>query len=506
VGADVVRTGTAIVPAVAAGLGRAPRKGDGRRSFGCCDRAWWPEYSAVEDERYPEGYVSTLTSPLTDNPVGRINDDLFGFRPYIEELHAAVARAEPLPITVGVFGPWGSGKSSFLRMWHDLLAFAPENKKVLFNPWKYDQKVEVWAALIQSLLAELQAEETTREKAGRLARAATWLGLKTAVAAAAAVSTGGAVSADKVDDAITAITTSNAEYYRGLNRFEEDFRDLVGEYVGERGRLFVFVDDLDRCTPESAVSVLEALKLFVGDARCVFVLAMDFDLLAEVAAARFGEGVAVSGAEYLEKIIQLPFFLPDIAFPALRESVASHVGELASNEAFWELVRIGFGNNPRKVKRYVNVLNLATAILHREGDGRGSLSVVRRLQLAELLIIRGEHRDLFRHLLAYPGDWARLEESPALPPADARPGTPAAIEHEPDPVLVRFLLNPALTRLLSTRPGSYHDHPPAPAAAEVERMLRTIRLTSRVAAVETTAEPTPATDAPYDETPTWEGS
>ncbi|WP_173054756.1 KAP family P-loop NTPase fold protein [Phytohabitans houttuyneae] len=406
--------------------------------------------------------------------MSRIDDDAFGFRPYIEELHAAVAAAISLPMTVGVFGPWGSGKSSFLKMWEDLLSFAPTTRTLWFNPWKYDQKVEVWAALIQSLLAEIRTteDETLRIKAGRLARAATWLGVRGVAGSLVGGLTGGLVSAAAMDQLWTELGERESDYYRQLNRFEVDFAETVEQFVGEQGRLVVFVDDLDRCTPAAALNVMEALKLFIGDARCVFVLAMDFDLLAAAAGTRFGELAPGSGAAYLEKIVQLPFFLPDVGFETLRYAVGPSAGPLADSEAFWELVRLGFGTNPRRVKRYLNVLNLATTIAAREGGNE--LSTDQRLQLAELLIIRSEHRAFFRHLLVDPGAWQRLEQSPALPP----PGSadPVELVRNTDATLTPFLDNQSLTGLLRTRPGAYNDHPSAPAGRDVERMIRTVRL------------------------------
>ena len=419
-----------------------------------------------------------MLRPLTDNPVASLDADAFGFRPYIEELNAAILAAEPLPITVGVFGPWGAGKSTFMRIWENLLSFAPTTRTLWFNPWKYDQKIQVWAALIQSLLAEIGLNTELADRVRKLARTATWLGLRSSLGIAATAATGGIVGAPVLDNIVNRLADEDSKEYREINRFETDFAEAVENFVGDNGRLVVFVDDLDRCTPAAALSVLEALKLFLGDARCVFVLAMDFDVLARIASAGFPDQV-VSGAAYIEKIVQLPFFLPEVGFDSIRELVAPHLGSLATNEAFWDLVQIGFGTNPRRVKRFVNVLNLAVAVASRERVERGlpSLRSERLLQLAELLIIRSEHRDFFNHLLTDPGAWRRLEASPAITQSHSDPtATAIHTDRERDPRLVPFLADLPLVRLLSTRPGSPSDHPSAPNAEEVIRMLRTVRL------------------------------
>jgi hypothetical protein len=99
---------------------------------------------------------------------------------------------------------------------------------------------------------------------------------------------------------------------RSLEQFQQNFSDLVRLLLaapGEEPRcLVVFIDDLDRCTPEKALQVLEALKLFLDAPGCVYVLGLDSHAIEEAVRTRYhGE---VKAREYLEKIIQLPFILP----------------------------------------------------------------------------------------------------------------------------------------------------------------------------------------------------
>ena len=76
------------------------------------------------------------------------------------------------------------------------------------------------------------------------------------------------------------------------------FGQLIKEHVTKQGRrLFVFVDDLDRCLPEAAVGALEAIKLFLDIEDCVFVLGMDRHLVEQGIRVRYREFALAPGAE-----------------------------------------------------------------------------------------------------------------------------------------------------------------------------------------------------------------
>ena len=125
-----------------------------------------------------------------------------------------------------------------------------------------------------------------------------------------------------------------------------------------------FVDDLDRCLPEKAIEVLEAIKLFLDVENCVFILGLDQEVIArgiemkykELGAKQDGDNqhrFTVEGIRYLEKIIQLPFQIP----PVIQEDMGIFVEELSSEWPHEECPKIfaeGLGDNPRQIKRTVN--------------------------------------------------------------------------------------------------------------------------------------------------------
>jgi hypothetical protein len=156
--------------------------------------------------------------------------------------------------------------------------------------------------------------------------------------------------------------------------------------------------------------------------------------------------------------VQLPFFLPDVSFTTLRRVLTPYVRALGDAEAFWELIQLGLGTNPRRVKRYINVLNLTTAVLDRMHGG--GVHTQQRLQLAKLLILRSEHRSFFHTLTQHPEAWQQLDLA-------ARKLMEAGVDRagvfaELPTYLHPFRDNAALMRLMEIRPDRYHGHPPAP--------------------------------------------
>ncbi|WP_030568325.1 KAP family P-loop NTPase fold protein [Streptomyces aureocirculatus] len=360
---------------------------------------------------------------LTDNPIADADGDRFGFRAHADVLCSAIITTEDLPLAVGVFGPWGTGKSSFMKVCQDLLG-KRGLPTVWFNPWKYDQKDEIWHALIQSVLTEIAQELERRRMSGdlalrermagalatvrRLSQAAAWLLARRS----AAPLTAGVLTADDVDAAQAALTEPGTETYLHVNRFEQDFAEVVGTYT-DGGRLVLFVDDLDRCTPDAAITVLDSLKLFLGEASCVFVLAMDYQVVAEAAARRFHSDKpdAARGRQYLEKLIHFPYHLPGVSFEAIVRHLQDKITDsgLAGSRELWELIEVAFAANPRRVRRFVNGLNVTVMTLRLNPDDPPSHRLL--LHAGTLLALRMRHPGFFTALQSDPDVWRRYDQA-----------------------------------------------------------------------------------------------
>ena len=405
-----------------------------------------------------------MTVILTDNPIRDASADEFGFRAHAEVLCAAVAEVRDLPLTLAVLGSWGSGKTSFLNICRSLLQ-QRGMITVSFGPWKYDQRDEVWHALLQTLLDEMarqaanSPEPGVRQRLGavlarlrRLSVAAAWL------LSRQAVNTFTPMSLDDSDfDALKTAAASGAEApgltadYHAVNRFEQDFAEVVRELTGG-APLAIFIDDLDRCRPETALSVLEALRIFTGDAPCLFVIAIDHEALID-AAARYFDGDRQRGRRYLEKLVHFSYYLPGIRWESLGNALRSRLDFLSEDPVVWEVIRIGFQNNPRRVRRFVGAYNLTLAML----SASGPQSPERVRQVAILLMLPQEHPEFFGRLRADFGVWQRI--TPAAPADDGRPDLP----RRDDQALVEW--DPELVTILQRiADRTRFDFPPAPSA------------------------------------------
>jgi hypothetical protein len=359
---------------------------------------------------------------LSDNAIENEDEDAFGFEFFVDILGDAIKETRSLPFTVGVFGEWGTGKTSLLNLLRRRLE-RQGSKTVWFNPWKYDQKEELWTALIQSILVKIHRDPKKELKTGAwtLLKNIAWFAVKRGLSTA----TGGVLSPDRVEKFKNDVAVVSLDEHKFLNDFEKKFSDIVDKYVGPGGRLIVFIDDLDRCIPENAITVLESLKLYLDKSNCVFVLGMDRTIVELGIKHRYGESIKLSGREYLDKIIQLPFFLPPVLFRDLQKALRSYGKVIDYTPQIWHLLRYGLGGNPRKAKRFVNSFYMAQQALKRPeiSDRLGSLAVSydsmfpetvperdQLFYLAKVLVIQMSHPDFYDYLLVNPKGWWRYEE------------------------------------------------------------------------------------------------
>ncbi len=275
------------------------------------------------------------------------DQDLLGFSIHAQLLKSIITDPSMLPVTVGLFGDWGGGKSSILKiLQRDLLA--DENFAVIyFNSWVFEGYDDAKSAILTTLLNELREHRKLKhiigDEAKDLLRRVSWMKLLKYGASAGlayltanplpllmaegSLPTDQLIKQDKAGEEISAPTLKiddllkkSQESIESIRSFRADFQKLINKT--ELKALVILIDDLDRCSPERLIQNLEAIKLFLNVDHTAFIVATDRRIVENAIRIRYaelftGEKGATSGdalvTDYLEKLIQVPYTLPKLA-------------------------------------------------------------------------------------------------------------------------------------------------------------------------------------------------
>lgn len=249
------------------------------------------------------------------------------------------------PVTIGVHGDWGAGKSSVLEMIESGFSGSDEVLCLKFNGWRFQGFEDAKIALIEGIVTGLVEKRPAMTKAvgavkdvfdridwlkvakraGGLAVTA-FTGIPTPDQIGAIVGTLEGMFADPVKLATKENLTSAIEGVKSMmNPAEtknvpeevEAFRKAFDKLLKDAGvkQLIVLIDDLDRCLPDTAIETLEAIRLFVFTARTAFVVAADEAMIEYAVRKHFPDLPETTGPRdyarnYLEKLIQVPFRIP----------------------------------------------------------------------------------------------------------------------------------------------------------------------------------------------------
>lgn len=321
------------------------------------------------------------------------HQDQLGFGDYVQAFADLIEspHTEP-PVTIGVYGSWGMGKSFLLQNvaaelerrqhYRDLSTAAGRAETeshrlvrvftVTFNAWEYSAHDKVWPGLVRRIMDHLERSirwsrhgrfvSGLRRKLQREAMSPLGFALIALVVLSALVFLGGVAVGGTEDLEILATTATlfagsagalllktlatpwgkwvtrlveRQDYGRqseGMADIRDDLEFLQGRLAADGGRILVLIDDLDRCEPAKAVEVLQAIKLLLNFKSFVVMLGIDARVVTRAVEKHY-EGLlgpaGASGYEYLDKIVQIPFRIPEPEDEALEKFVHAQLGQPA---------------------------------------------------------------------------------------------------------------------------------------------------------------------------------
>ena len=393
-----------------------------------------------------------FTSSLDVNDTARLADTL-NLIPYAEALRDFIHECET-PLTIGIQGDWGIGRTSLMNMLRggvegeqSGLLDATFCKAINFDSWPYAQfdpdnhmAVDCLYALTSKLAEVLDREHSVDKDS-----------LKTHLDAAnrcliMTMERIRELSQGRTSDSLVA--TSHVDISNQMLRFRAEFEKLVALWGqgGEQHRIVIFVDDLDRIRPARALELLEAIKNFIDVPGCVFVLAIDYEVVQRGMAEKLGlELQKTSGKAFFDKMIQLPFVVPTTSYKLdefivdlLDKSglpcVKNARDDAESRQFFLDITRFTVGRNPRSIKRVINYTKLLERI-HRHNAGRDTTDYECKILFA-LVSMQIAWPELFQHLIREPSVDA-ITSLQSWDYLDSLPEAVSIFERSPDRELVK---------------------------------------------------------------------
>ncbi len=306
---------------------------------------------------------------IADQPIASKSEDRFNRAPFATRIAETLAtRSDPSSIVIGLYGPWGDGKTSVLEMMQEELKTHDEIIVVRFNPWHFQTEDLLLRGFFATLADAMgRSLPNMKEKAGSLLQKYGSVLSLASLSIAGVVQVSPGEAAKGLGDAMSTV---------GLDELRSRIEGMLDE---AKKRLVILIDDIDRLDRDETHAVFKLVKLSASFRRTAYVLAFDDAVVSAALGERYGAGGAAAGRAFLEKIIQVPLHLPPVDENSLRhlalegvDNALNHAGIALTQPQVDAFVRhfddalLLHIETPRRAKLLSNALLFALPILRDE--------------------------------------------------------------------------------------------------------------------------------------------
>lgn len=302
-----------------------------------------------------------------DLPIAKLEEDGLNRGSFAESLAKTLVQYSfPSSLTIGLYGEWGSGKTSLLNMVFENVERIDDGVVVLrFNPWLCSDSKQLVTQFFKQMATAIKLKKRAADKAWELIdQYADILGATSVIPVAG-----------EIVAAFTKVLTKKAEEEtkERTNDLQESKNQIIKKLKDEKIKIIVSIDDIDRLSEEEIVAVFQLVKSLADFPNTIYVLAFDYDVVVRA----LGKVQHGDGKEYLEKIVQVPFEIPAPNIDDIHEALFSKLNRILGDipeedwdkETWVELFQQGIKNYIRSIRdviRYTNVFSLKYELLKNE--------------------------------------------------------------------------------------------------------------------------------------------
>lgn len=386
--------------------------------------------------REPDLFVRPLTEEQTS-----FDNDLLSRREFGNRLTGTVNRLANGGV-IAIDGQWGSGKTTFIKMWQK--ERIEEHPNFIFlDAFESDHADDPFLPIIGAILEYSEREQQRSEDHVQDLTEKSFAVMR--LLAGAALSTGlsslsgGALNENLGDELVTAVNSptsvdkalwANLQAFKKRHQTIQNFRETLGEWASgdESGTPLVFViDELDRCKPDFAIALLDRLKHLFNTKGIVFILMLNRDQM--LASVETVYGRMIGGENYLSKFVDIFHSLPKLNQGNDPYQTDNFIAEVlncisdSNNSSFHHISQINstaklFGLSVREIEKFCSAVTL---VLSRSGGYHPSVAQL-MVVLVAIKMKHPKHLSLFKTGQQTLGDFdelMRLTDSTHTDPYDS---------------------------------------------------------------------------------------
>ncbi|WP_233900628.1 KAP family P-loop NTPase fold protein [Tenacibaculum piscium] len=312
---------------------------------------------------------------ISNSPISKNNGiDLFNFKHYAKKVQKIIQNNSnnSEPLTIGIYGKWGEGKTSFLNLINDEIDIWKDKEKgqkgILkyhFNPWRYSTEEEMLFDFFDGLSKMMFVnKDTTLQKIGKQLIKYSRYTKAVKLSASVGFSSNKAGATFDVSEIMKAL----GEDFIGKEvTLESLIQNINDKLKASKYKIVVFIDDIDRLDKDEIYTILKLIKLNANFNNFVYIVALDENHVAKAIGQRYGVDTK-DGELFLEKIINIPIHLPKIESAYFKQFFEIKLKEVFDNlgfsdendnekEAFSEIIRefrVQYFKNGREIIRVLN--------------------------------------------------------------------------------------------------------------------------------------------------------
>jgi len=349
-----------------------------------------------------------------DQPIKSYKEDILGRRPFAQSLgNAILSYKEKDSIVIGLYGAWGSGKTSIINMALEYVdstckSKGDEEKPIIvkFNPWNYSDQNQLVTQFFKQLSIALRRPDYTNDvkKAGeRLETYAKIFEPFTLVPTIGPVAT----LFSKILKAVGGTAKSWADLKSNdLNALRAELNELLGN---QSHKIIIVIDDIDRLNNTEIRQIFQLIKSLGDFPNTIYLVAFDENVVINA----LKEVQKGSGEEYLEKVIQVPFEVPLISKQEVERFLLSQLDKLIKDipEEKWDKTYWGniyysglkyFFRTIRDVTRYINSLRFSFKMVKGEVNPIDFLAITAiQVFIPEVYYEIRDNKDIFTRVSDY---------------------------------------------------------------------------------------------------------